>query len=73
MFKRKAEVRNGSQKFLKVGQKFRSREIDRKRGFHDSRSRAEDRRDGVEEKLMIAQKKESMRGKLYVTLTNGRE
>ncbi len=50
VFKRKAKVQNRRHKFLKVGHKC-SRDRQRKRGPHDSRRRAEDRRGGVEEKL----------------------
>ncbi len=47
------------------GQKFRSRRNrQRKRGLHDSRRRAEDRRGGVFRKAQIVQKKESRRMKL---------
>ncbi len=47
VFKRKAKLRNRRQKFLKVGQKFRSmRDRQRERGLHDSRRRAEVRRGG---------------------------
>ncbi len=43
-------MQNRRQKFLIVGQKFR-RDKQRKGGRHDSKRRAEDRSDGIEEKL----------------------
>ena len=57
------KVRNRRQKFLEVGQKLRSMR-DRKRGLHDSRRRAEERRGGGIRKAQIVQIKESRRGKL---------
>ncbi len=61
VFKRKAKVEIEDKKFLKVGQKFRSRrDRQNKKGFHDSR-----RRGGVEEKLRWFRKKKRVgEGKL---------
>ncbi len=67
--KGRSKVRNRRQKFLKVGQKFKSRR-DRKRGLFDSELKKGE--EGYKKSSDSSEKREQER-ETYVTLTSGRE